>query len=208
MCNFNPTSQSKGLYKHENKNKNKMRILTTVLSLCVLTVLVNCGTEEVGFNIGQVVPVEFPVELTGINDTKLPIQGLVNPPAYTISETFELSDVTSDGSLVSEVVVNGLAYKIEGVDSGEDFQMDQLRLVVTDGSTVILDLTVFQSGQPIANVSKLELNSSQFNSAALTAALEAERTVSVTTTVDFAEIPSPIKFDYTFFFDVVAKVRQ
>lgn len=186
-----------------------MRILTTVLSLCVLTVLVNCGTEEVGFNIGQVVPVEFPVELTGINDPKLPVQGLFNPPAYTITESFELADVTSESSsVISEIVINGLAYKIEGVDAGEDFQMDELRLLVTDGSIVILDLLVFQSGQPIANVSKLELNSSQFNSAALTAALEAERTVTVTTTVDFAEIPSPIKFDYTFFFDVVAKVRQ
>jgi hypothetical protein len=195
-----------GKFKHENKHK--MRILTTVLSLCVIAVLVNCGTEDVGFNIGQVVPVGFPVELTGINDSKLPVQGLINPPAYSISEEFKLSDVTSDGSLVEEVVINGLAYKIEGVDDGEKFDMDQLRIQVLDGSTVILDLTVFTAGQPIANVSKLELSETQFNSGALTAALEAERTVDVITTADFAEIPDPIEFDFTFFFDVVAKVRQ
>lgn len=190
------------------KTKNKMKILTSVLSLCLLVLLSNCGEAPVGFNIGKVVPLDFPVELEGINDVKLPIQGLANPPAYTLEESFELTDVTSDVDAVSEIVINSLEYKIEGVDSNENFNMDEFTILVKRpglNGDIIAELTLFENGDPIANVARQSITN--FDGNALATALSLEEEITTTTTVDFAEIPSPIKFDFTFYFDVIAKVR-
>ena len=114
-----------------------MRILSTVFILGALLVLASCGDAPVGFNIAKEVPLDIPVELEGINDPKLPQTGLINPPAYAPDpQTFNLSDVTSDTGDNIEVVINGLAYEITGVDNTEDFQMDEFTIIVEDGTTL------------------------------------------------------------------------
>lgn len=190
------------------KTKNKMKLSTIVVALCILTVTYSCGDAPIGFNIGKVVPLDFPVELEGINDSKLPIQGLANPPAYTLVETFELTDVTSEVNAVEEILINSLEYKIEGVDASEDFQMDEFTILVRRAGingAVIAELTLFENGDPIANVSRQSITN--FDGVELAAALRAEEEITTSAIVDFAEIPSPIEFEFTFYFDVVVKVR-
>jgi hypothetical protein len=183
-----------------------MKITTTALLLLSLVVFTRCGTEGVGVNVGKVVPVKFPVALEGINDPRLPILGLTNPPAYELNESFQLSDITSQGGdAIESIVVNALQYKIEGVDSNENFQMENFSVTITRaGGAQIAQFDLFTGGT-ITNQPKTSITN--YDSNALVEAMKAEEEINIKTVIDFAEIPSPIDFDFTFYFDVFVKVR-
>lgn len=184
-----------------------MKITTKLLALCIILLASSCKDDvPVGFNISKVVPLKFPVELEGIDDKKLPIPGLVNPAPYTIDETFQLTDITSEaGDALDSVIVQSLQYKIEGVESDEEFYMEEFSFVITrsEGDT-IAQLDLFKN----AAIQDIKITDFTFyDSDALVAALENAEIITVTTTIDFAEIPNPIDFKFTFYFDVLAKVR-
>ncbi|WP_258103701.1 hypothetical protein [Marinoscillum sp. MHG1-6] len=183
-----------------------MRILTTVLSLCILLGLMSCGEEGVGFNIGKEIPVEFPVQLSGINDPKLPFVN-VNPPAYTVSDTYNLSEVTGDAA--ESVVLKKISYEVSNVDAGEAYQMDEVSVTIRDQTTAsdIGTFFIFLN-EPLANKSYTQIDSTAISYTALEQALLEEHTLEVSSTFDFQELGGSVDFDFTFYFDVIAKVRD
>lgn len=187
-----------------------MKITATALSLCILLVISSCDdVMPVGFNIKKVLPIEFPVELEGTDDPLLNNTVLnSNPPAYTLTETFDLKDLTAgfDNSVIDSLSIQGIYYKIEGVDIGsEDFQMDEFSIeVIKDNGDNIIQFTLYEN-EKVRDITKTKVE--DFDAIALVAALQNGETITVIAILDFAEIPHPVDFDFTFFFDTYARVR-
>lgn len=183
--------------------------MRNLFSIAVLALLaISCGDAGVGFNIGKEFPVEIPVDIPAAELGDVNIPG-INPPPVTREEEYSLEGAGYDDlNNLEEVLVKGLAYEISGVESNEQVNLDQLTITLENqfGTTIAeIDITSSQ----LSNVSKTSIgNAAGLN--ALKQALDNQEDIVVITTFDFAEIPSSgnIDFDFTLYFDVVAKVRD
>lgn len=191
--------------KHENKKK--MRIFTTVLSLCILAVFSHCGDEGVGFNIGKEFPLDIPIEAP-ISDFNIPNGGApsdFNPPALpAFSESYDLNDVDDfQNDAIESVAFESLSYEISGVGTTEEVELDELSIETNIGT--LLSLT----NQTLTNSSKQSLNLTQSQKDQLADILDAGGTITTDLVFDFAEVPDEdLSFTYTLYFDTVVKIRD
>lgn len=183
-----------------------MKLFTAILSLALLSVIVGCGDEGIGFNIGKEVPATIPVDLPFSNPGNLPVG--FNPDAYTEETEFNLTDIASEDDLdnLDGIVINAISYDLTGITSGEDVQVDNFSLSFRTEGGILLATIPIATNAPLANISKSEAD---FNQAGLQSALENNETIISEFTIDFQTVPNnDIDFDFTFYFDVVVKIRE
>ncbi len=181
-----------------------MKLFTAILSLALLSAIVGCGDEGIGFNIGKEVPIDVPVDLP-VGDPRLIGLGL-DPPPVSFTETYDLSEVASDSDLenLDEVLVNGVAYEISGVSTAEQVGLDEFSLVFSSPSGTLGSISL--TTPTLQDVAKTDAN---FDYTALTNALANKETITSEIVVDFATVPAEdILFDFTFYFDVIVKIRE
>lgn len=177
-----------------------MRILTTVVCLCFLATMFGCGEAGVGFNIGKEVPVDIPVDLP-IGDPLLGSLG-GDPAPISQSDNYNISEVTGDS--FDEILVQGVYYSLSDVGSSEQVDLDAITIQLSgsNGSIGSIDITT----PTLQDISKTTAN---FDHAALTTAIQSGNDVISEVTFDFGEYPSEdLNFTFTFYFDVVAKIRE
>ncbi|MFY0599098.1 MAG: hypothetical protein JXR03_05470 [Cyclobacteriaceae bacterium] len=187
-----------------------MRIFTTVLSLCVLVIFTNCGEEGVGFNIGKEFPLEIPVDL-GTFPTTIPG---VNPPEFSESASYDINKVDEfSGESIEEVVFNGVSYGITGVnesgESGENITVEDLSLVISYNGDVLATIDVASDlpTDKLANLSAIPVTGLDADN--LSQILKDGGEIDTEVTFDFGEVPgSGFDFNFVFYFDVIAKIRE
>lgn len=190
-----------------------MKLFTAILSLVLLSAIVGCGDEGIGFNIGKEVSAPIPVDLPFSSVPYVPDQVgdywdqiNFNPDGYTETTEYNLSEFVSEDDLdaLDAVLINRISYEIAGLDANEEVDLDELTISYSIKETG-LDLGSISLAR-LENVAK---TTSNINSAALSEALFSNQTVIAQSYIDFAALPSgDIEFEFKFYFDVVAKIRQ
>ncbi len=181
-----------------------MKIFTTALLLFSTLIFTRCGEEGVGVNIGKEFPIEVPVELPDF-----PTPSGVNPPAFTLGDTYSISKVEAfQNEAVAEVVFNSIKYAIIGVDPDEQIGVEDMTLTITVGqSQIILPISDrFENGvlqnldksQPIPGI----------DGEKIAQILKDGGSIGADATFDFTTTPTSIEFQFVFYFDVVVKVRD
>ena len=188
-----------------------------IFSLLVpgMLLLVNCGEEGLGFNIGKEISASIPVELPFSSIPYIPAelapfwQNLnFNPDGYTESTEYDLSEMVSSDDLdfLDEVIINSISYEITGLSAEEEVNLDEIRITYTN-------LSSNQSLGTITLLNRLQntpKTAAALNYDLISQALEQKSTIRAEFFIDFAELPSgsDINFDFNFYFDVTAKIRQ
>lgn len=187
-----------------------------IFSLVVpaMLLLTNCGEEGLGFNVAKEVSAGIPVELPFSSIPYIPgnldpfWQNLnFNPDGYTESTEYDLSEMVSSDDLdfLDEVIVNAISYEIAGLSAEEEVDLDEIRITYTN-------LTNNQSLGSITLLNRLENTPktvAALNYAGISQALAQKATIRAEFYIDFATLPSnDIDFDFVFYFDVLAKIRQ
>lgn len=166
----------------------------------------SCGEAGLGFNIGKEFPLGIPFD---IPSGSLPISIPGNPDGKTETESYSLSKVdafSDDLDNVEDVVIEGLAYEISGVDNGENYALDEITIELKEGGTIIGSITL--PGSQLQNVPKTDVTS-DFSLDELAQILRNKGTITSDVTFDFGEVPNDdISFNFSFYFDVVVKVRD
>ncbi len=172
----------------------------------------SCGDAGVGFNVGKEFPIAIPVEFSDIPEGIPDFLGKLNPPAFEESIDYSLDAVgTFDGVDNAEVVVNGFAYEITGIEAAqnENIEVEAMTLVFkTDQFTIAsIDIGSQFTGNTFNNLSKRDV--SNFNAAGLSELLENGGKIIGEVTFDFAEVPTQnFDFEFILYFDVLLKARD
>lgn len=181
--------------------------------LCIAllgAIFYSCGEEGIGFNAQKEVPLTISVEGTEI---PVPIDG-INPPVFSQSTTYELNavEVFAENTLnLDEVVINEIQYEITDIEAsqGEDIEVEEMtiQLLVNNQAIGTLDITNRLPDNHLMNLSKAPISS--FNKSELAQVLKDGGEVEARVTFDFGELPPDnFDFNFVFYFDVTAKIRD
>jgi len=179
-----------------------------------MLLLANCGDEGLGFNVAKEVSAPIPVELPFSSIPYVPsnlaqfwVDLDFNPDGYTESTEYDLSTMVSSDDLdfLDEVIINSISYEITGISAAQEINLDALRITYTN-------LSNNQSLGSITLGSRLRNNAktvAALNYDGISQALAQKATIKAEFFIDFATIPTTdINFDFVFYFDVTAKIRN
>ncbi|MFY0605173.1 MAG: hypothetical protein JXR10_00565 [Cyclobacteriaceae bacterium] len=174
----------------------------------------SCGEAGVGFNVGKEFPIEIPITFSDI-PTGLPDGfGKINPPAFEESVDYTLDKVEAfEGVDNAEVVINGFAYEIKGVEAAknENIEVESMSLVFSaDGNPfATIDIAADLSTNSFDNIAKTALNETQYDKEALSSLLKSGGKIEGNVTFDFGELPSEdFDFQFVLYFDVLLEARD
>ena len=185
-----------------------------LLIALVAALAFSCGEAGVGFNVGKEFPIEIPITFNDIPTGIPDILGKLNPPAFEETVDYTLDKVEAfDGVDNAEVVINGFAYEIKGVEAAknENIEVEAMSLVFSADGTpfATIDIAADLSTNNFDNIAKTALNESQFDKEALSSLLENGGTIEGNVTFDFAELPSEnFDFQFVLYFDVLLEARD
>ncbi|MEQ8240216.1 MAG: hypothetical protein RIA69_13440 [Cyclobacteriaceae bacterium] len=183
------------------------------LAVLVGGVIYSCGDAGIGFNVGKEFPIEVPIEIPIPGN---PLGGLIDidPDAETFK--YDLNEVGAfDGALdglddVGSIVVNGIAFEIEGVDADEQLDLDELRLDINLPSGV---LSFQLATGDLQNLPKTSIALTQAQKESIVDELFNSKQLDSEVVIDFGSIPSDpndrtVTIDFTAYFDILLKARD
>lgn len=184
--------------------------MKNVFSIAILAFAAySCGEAGLGFNVGTEFPLTLPVE--GADFPPDPFG--INPPefsesdSYSLSKDDELADQLDD---IEDVVVNSLSYSISGVSASEQIEVEALSIeLFIDGSSIgIIDIAGdLPASGLLSDIEKRAV--SGLNLTQLSSVLNNRGEIGTEVIFDFGEFPEgEFGFDFTFYFDVTAKLRD
>lgn len=182
-------------------------------NLIAITVLAffafSCGEEGIGFNIGKEFPLDIPVDLPN-GTPKFVEQVPGDPGPVTFSDTYSLENVdefSEDLDQLEDIILKNLAFEISGVDASEQFELDSINITLkSEFGVTIAEIKV--ETPVLNNVAKTNIGDPA-GLEALAQALDRKEDIESEVSFDFGEVPNEdINFDFTLYFDVVAKIRD
>jgi len=186
------------------------------LAVLIGGVIYSCGDAGIGFNVGKEFPVEVPLDIP-IPGNPLGGTGLlvdVDPDAETFK--YDLNEVGAfDGALdglddVGSIIVNGIAFEINGVDPDEELDLDELRLDINLPSGV---LSFQLSTGDLTNLPKTSIALTDAQKQSIVDELFRAKNIDSEVVIDFGSIPSDtedrtVTLDFTAYFDILLKARD
>lgn len=193
----------------------KQLLLIAVLAFFMFS----CGEEGVGFNVKKEFPLELPIDLP-VGSSKLVADALNaagDPEPFTESDTYNLDKVEAfDMGSLDSVIVNSIKYELTGIENDEAFRVQTISIElfkndVSIGEFNLTDELPEDSENPdqyfLANIPQSEIVGLDLDE--LASVLQEGGDITSTVTFDFGEFPDKdIDFDFTFYFDVLAKLRD